>query len=185
MAMFLPASRKAKFHCRCTIHELDSLPYVSGSYFAKWRLLSGGTAKGTTNRVTVVNNQVIWNASADFDVTLIIGRDDGVLQPCEMRISIKQEINGGRSTEKIGAIQLDLAEVADQVNVSKRMLLQETRLNSVLKITVSMELVKGDASSYTVPAPKSRTGLESPIDVVRGDTIERRTAAGQVAEVEP
>ncbi|KAI8923304.1 N-terminal C2 in EEIG1 and EHBP1 proteins-domain-containing protein [Entophlyctis helioformis] len=192
-------SRKAKFHCRCTIHDLSNLPYVSGLYYAKWRLVAGGSSKGVSHKATVKDHQVFWNTAAEFDVVMVIGKDDSVLQPTPLRISIKQEINGARHSEKVGAIEINLAEAVGQQGLSRRMLLQETKVNSLLRISVEMTLVKGDVSSFKVyvwhlgmdavgtrrltipsnrPASSTRTGFESPLDAVRGDSLERPNVSG-------
>ncbi|KAJ8330668.1 hypothetical protein O5D80_001182 [Batrachochytrium dendrobatidis] len=174
MSLFTPANRKVKFHCRCTIHELSNLPYVSGLYFAKWKLTSGSAAKGSTQRSTVKDHQVVWNNEFEFEVTLIIGKEDMMLQSSDLRISVKQEIVGTRNTEKVGIVLLNLAEAAGQKTLSRKILLQETKLNSILRVTLHMELIKGDSSTFHTPTVKSRTGLESPLDAVRGETLERR-----------
>ncbi|KAL2917499.1 hypothetical protein HK105_202780 [Polyrhizophydium stewartii] len=173
-SLFVPAARKPRFHVRCTLHELSNLPYVSGTAHARWRLLARLPERGQTPRVTVKDHQVVWNTDIDFEVTSIIGKDDGVLQPTELRISIKQETNGARAIEKLGVVIVDLAEFASQGRVTKRVLLQETKLNSVLKITIEMELIKGDAATFKVPQPKMRSGFESPLDVVHVDNADRK-----------
>ncbi|KAJ1343683.1 hypothetical protein BSLG_000482 [Batrachochytrium salamandrivorans] len=123
-------------------------------------------------RSTVKDHQVVWNNEFEFDVTLIAGKDDFILQPLDLRIS---ESNGTRNTEKVGVVLVDLADVAAQKCISRRVLLQETKLNSILKISIDMQLIRGDPSSFHLPIVKSRIGLDSTLEAVRGETLERRS----------
>ncbi|KAJ3072455.1 hypothetical protein HK102_006229, partial [Quaeritorhiza haematococci] len=87
-----------------------------------------------------------------MDATIVIGKD-GVLLPCEVLIHFKQEVNGGRA-EDVGMVSVNLAEFASSRSTTKRYLLQESRLNSVVRVTMNMKLVKGDPVSYKVPTGK-------------------------------
>ena len=90
-----------------------------------------------------------WNTEFIFEINVSIGRD-GVLNPCELQISVKQEVNEGRSTEKVGSVQLNLSEFAGERMVTKKILLRDSNVNSVLKMTIDMKLLKGDPS-FLVP----------------------------------
>ena len=86
--------RKIKFQCNFSIQELLNVPYVSGLYFAKWKL-SNSSSKGSTSRsnllsrATVKDHKIVWDAEFSFECTLIVSKD-GYLQPYEMEISLKQ-----------------------------------------------------------------------------------------------
>lgn len=72
-----------------------------------------------------------------------------VLDPCIVRISIRKEIKGGRSSQKLGFIDLNLAEFAGSGVTSRRCLLEgydakHRQDNSMLCVTVKMHMLRGD-----------------------------------------
>lgn len=72
-----------------------------------------------------------------------------VLDACHCRISIRKEAQGGRSCEKLGFVDLNLASFAGQGATSQRFLLEGYRQNhrldnSILRVTVNMTLLVGD-----------------------------------------
>ncbi|KAI9352512.1 EEIG1/EHBP1 N-terminal domain-containing protein, partial [Zopfochytrium polystomum] len=145
-----PTPQKLVFQVECVILDLINIPYVSGFYFAKWRLRSSG-AKGLTQRATVSDHVVTWNSSAVFEAGMYVGKDN-VLQQCELQI---QEVNGGKSSEDVGSAVINLAECAGSRTTSRRLLLQDSRVNSVLRVTVNMKLLKGDPIYGVLVRPKS------------------------------
>lgn len=73
----------------------------------------------------------------------------GILDPCILRISIRKEIKGGRSYQKLGFIDLNLAEFAGAGLKSRRCLLEgyDTRHrqhNSMVRVTIKMHMNSGD-----------------------------------------
>ncbi|KAJ3195977.1 hypothetical protein HK101_010483 [Irineochytrium annulatum] len=79
---------------------------------------------------------------------MAIGKDQ-MLLPCDLLLYIKQEVNGGRSSEDVGMVAINLAEFADTKSTMRRLLLQDSRVNSVLRIRIDMSLTKGDGT-FTV-----------------------------------
>lgn len=73
----------------------------------------------------------------------------GILDPCTVRISVRKEIKGGRSYQKLGFIDLNLAEFAGSGLTSRRCLLEgyDTRHrqdNSMLRVSIKMHMLSGD-----------------------------------------
>ncbi|KND04707.1 uncharacterized protein SPPG_00416 [Spizellomyces punctatus DAOM BR117] len=153
-SFFVPKSRKVKFEATCHVHDLTNLPYVSGLYFVKWKLKNGGSYEGLTHKVVVKEHVASWDCTFRLEPTMIIGKD-GVLLPCELILYIRQSVNAGKSTEDIGMVSINLAEYAASRSTSRRYLLQESRVNSIIKVTIEMKLVKGDPV-YKVPEVSKR-----------------------------
>ncbi|KAJ3305261.1 hypothetical protein HDV03_001859 [Kappamyces sp. JEL0829] len=153
----VPDKRKVKFICHLIIHEITALPYIAGQYFAKWKL-SKTTQKGNTERATISENRVVWNAGFSIECTMVIGKD-GFLQPFELTITVKQEINGGMSSEKLGYVTICLANLAGSGSSTTRYLLQEAKSNSLLKVSIDMTLVKGNTTTFKIPPPSPKTLL--------------------------
>ncbi|KAJ3216696.1 hypothetical protein HDU67_009128 [Dinochytrium kinnereticum] len=159
--------KKVVFQADCHLLDLVNLPYVSGFYFAKWKL-KGTNARGVTQRATVKDHTVVWNASFAVEATIFLGKD-GVLLPCELLLYIKQEVNGGRSSEDLGMISINLAEYADSRSSLRKHLLQDARVNSVVRVKIEMKLLKGDPI-YAVPNLEKRDmSIEQIRDFITGD----------------
>ncbi|KAJ3168227.1 hypothetical protein HDU88_001666 [Geranomyces variabilis] len=173
--LFVPKSRKVRFEASVLLHDMSNLPYVSGLYFVKWKLKNGGTAEGATAKTVVKDHTVTWEQPFPLSLQMVIGKD-GVLLPCELVLSVKQTVNAGKSTEDVGMVTLNLAEYAPtggtsgggggaaangapgatrSTSTSRRYLLQESRVNSIMRVTVAMKLVKGDAT-FKVPEITAR-----------------------------
>jgi hypothetical protein len=97
------------------------------------------------SRATVKDHTVTWNTEFVFETNISLGRDN-ILNPCELTISIKQETNEGKTSEKIGSVVLNLSEFAGERMVTKKLLLRDSNVNSILRISLDMKLLKGDPS---------------------------------------
>lgn len=94
------------------------------------------------SRAVVKEHTVTWDIQFQLEPTIIIGKD-GVLLPCELLLYIKQTVNAGKSSEDVGMVSINLAEFAASRSTSRRYLLQESRVNSTLRVTIDMKLLKG------------------------------------------
>ncbi|KAL1132000.1 hypothetical protein AAG570_011610 [Ranatra chinensis] len=102
----------------------------------------------------------------------------GILDPCMLRISVRKESKGGRSYQKLGFKELNLAEFAGSGMTQRKFLLEgyHTRHrqdNSMLSVTIRMNMLSGDIL-FKVPSPsmkhKTVTADSGPIE----ETVERR-----------
>uniref|UniRef100_A0A182K8U4 C2 NT-type domain-containing protein n=1 Tax=Anopheles christyi TaxID=43041 RepID=A0A182K8U4_9DIPT len=89
----------------------------------------------------------------------------GVLDPCTVRISVRKEIKGGRSYQKLGFTDLNLAEFAGSGLTSRKCLLEgydarHRQDNSMLNVSLRMHMIQGDILfKVPSPSPKSKTAL--------------------------
>ncbi|KAJ3273501.1 hypothetical protein HDV01_004421 [Terramyces sp. JEL0728] len=142
MEMFVSKNRRVQYECKLTIHELINLPYVSGQYFVKWKL-SNSTTKGSTTRATVKDNKVVWEAEFTFHVNLYVEKNR-TLSPCDLICTVKQEIYGGSSTDRLGNVNISLANVVGTTDpIMERYLLNDAKSNSLLLITTQMKQISG------------------------------------------
>ncbi|KAL0896196.1 hypothetical protein ABMA27_012139 [Loxostege sticticalis] len=96
----------------------------------------------------------------------------GVLEPALMRVSVRKECKGGRSYQKLGFCDVNLAELAGAGETTRRCLLEGYDLrrrqdNSVLRLRIKMNMISGDPL-FKVPErkqeavePKQDSGSES------------------------
>ena len=73
-----------------------------------------------------------------------------MLQECEIHFEVLQEFSSGRRGDRIllGNIRLNLAEYVDRSDspegITRRYLMQDSKINSTLKIGIMMHQVEGD-----------------------------------------
>lgn len=101
------------------------------------------------NREEVRNHTVRWGQTFSFQCKMSASASTGVLDQFMLRISIRKEIKGGRSYQKLGYTDLNLAEFAGAGLTSKKTILEgyDTRHrqdNSMLLLTIKMHMLSGD-----------------------------------------
>ncbi|KAL1922547.1 uncharacterized protein VTP21DRAFT_10086 [Calcarisporiella thermophila] len=160
---FISKRKKPVFELTLVVHELANVPLVSGHYSVRWRLKgSAAQSQGETQRAPLRNHCVRWGQKFQTSVQLIVGKDN-ILQPCELRLYIKQESINGREATNVGVVILNLSEYVNGGGEMRRYLLQESKFNSTLKLGISLRQIEGDAS-YVVPSLKRSqifTGIHS------------------------
>ncbi|PNS16249.1 hypothetical protein CAC42_6356 [Sphaceloma murrayae] len=157
----VPKNRRPKFDLQFHIHDLNNVPLVSGTSLIKWHLASSTAAehRGKTSKYTIKDHKVIYAYEKTIQVRLVIGKD-GVLQESNIHFEVLQEYQSSGRSERItlGSIKLNLAEYvdtgqhdqADGGSITRRYLMQESKINSTLKIEMSMKHLEGDRT-YTAP----------------------------------
>lgn len=100
-------------------------------------------------REEVKNHTVKWDQKFEIVCKMSANASTGILDPCTVRISVRKEIKGGRSYQKLGFIDLNLAEFAGAGLTSRRCLLEgyDTRHrqdNSMLRVAIKMHMLSGD-----------------------------------------
>ncbi|XP_053693399.1 uncharacterized protein LOC128741538 [Sabethes cyaneus] len=160
---FMMKKKKYKFTVELHLEELVEVPFVNAVLFAKIRLLDGGSFQEHSNREEVRNHTVKWGQKFEFPCKMTSNASTGVLDPCTVRISVRKEIKGGRSYQKLGFIDLNLAEFAGSGLTSRKCLLEgyDTRHrqdNSMLNVSIRMHMIQGDILfKVPSPSPKSKT----------------------------
>lgn len=97
----------------------------------------------------VKNHTVKWNQKFEIVCKMSASASTGILDPCTLRISVRKESKGGRSYQKLGFIDLNLAEFAGSGLLSRRCLLEgydarHRQDNSMLCVTIKMHMLSGD-----------------------------------------
>lgn len=127
------------------IIDLNNVPLVSGTSYVKWHLPSSTSAehRGRTSKAVIREHKVSWDYEKILPVRLIVDRNS-MLQETEIHFEIMQEYSSGARGERIilGNIKLNLAEYVDasedvEDGICRRYLMQESRINSTLKVSLS------------------------------------------------
>ncbi|XP_061383124.1 uncharacterized protein LOC116776377 isoform X3 [Danaus plexippus] len=117
----------------------------------------------------VRNHAVRWNAQFSFVCKMCANANTGVLEPARLRVSVRKECKGGRSYQKLGFCDVNLAELAGAGETVRRCLLEgydpnRRQDNSVLRIRIKMNMISGDPL-FKVPERKQeaaeKTGADS------------------------
>ncbi|KAI0218392.1 C2 NT-type domain-containing protein [Lamellibrachia satsuma] len=151
--------KRFKFQVLFEVAELSSVPFVNGVLYAKVRLLDGGSFTEFTSREEVCHHQVRWQQKYQFTCKMTASITSGVLDPCICRVSIRKEVKGGKSSQKLGFADVNLSQYAGAGSSSRRYLLKgydsrSRQDNSMLKVNISMTLLSGDPC---FKAPKSKS----------------------------
>jgi hypothetical protein len=138
---------------RQQIHDLNNVPLVSGYAYVKWHIEGSTRAdcRARTNREPIKDHKVVWRYTHDVPtVRLNIGRGN-MLQDQWIVLEVHQEYSGGRERILLGIVRLNLAEYAKRDGEPRRYLMQDSKINSTLKIGIEMNQVGGD-TNYETPA---------------------------------
>ncbi|XP_066588903.1 uncharacterized protein [Prorops nasuta] len=155
---FIMKKKKYEFSVEVDLEELTAVPFVNAVLFAKLRLLDvGDSLSFAFSREEVQNHTVRWNAKFEFECKMSANASTGVLNPCILRISVRKELKGGRSTQKLGFTDLNLAEFAGAGLCRRRCLLEgygasHRQDNSMLCVAIKMNMLSGDIL-FKVPSP--------------------------------
>lgn len=95
------------------------------------------------------DHKVHWGQKFTFPCKMTATASTGIMERCVLRISIRKESKGGRSFNKLGFVDLNLAEFAGAGVIHKKALLEgydarHRQDNSMLHFTLTMLLLSGD-----------------------------------------
>ncbi|XP_017880960.1 protein FAM102B isoform X1 [Ceratina calcarata] len=180
---FMMKKKKYKFSVEVGLEELTAVPFVNAVLFAKLRLLDGGSFIDNSTREEVQEHTVRWNAKFEFLCKMSANASTGILDPCILRISVRKELKGGRSFQKLGFTDLNLAEFAGAGLCRTRCLLEgydarHRQDNSMLRVAIKMNMLSGDIL-FKVPSPSlKQTQLAVPgVPGVPGVTADEVTVS--------
>ncbi|KAJ1920677.1 hypothetical protein IWQ60_006938 [Tieghemiomyces parasiticus] len=105
-------------------------------------------------KTPIVEHRVTWEEVLSKKVEMVIGKD-GVLSPCELQLWVRQEMNQEKP-RNLGVLNINLAEYVREGLTTHRYLLQESKSNSTIKITLRMKQTDGDDKYKTPPLTKQQ-----------------------------
>ena len=153
--------------------DLTNIPLIAGTAYIKWHLSSSSAAehRGRTDKAEIRDHKATWEYTKELAVRLTIEKNQ-MLQECDIHFEIIQEYHssarGGRVV--LGNIKLNLAEYtqfpemsaaerdpqddSEDGSITRRYLLQDSKINSTLKIGIRMKQTEGD-TNFIAPPLKS------------------------------
>ncbi|XP_050663626.1 protein FAM102B isoform X2 [Leptidea sinapis] len=166
---YMMKKKRYKFGVQVCLEEITEVPFVSAVLFAKVRLVDGGNFQEHSSREEVRNHSVRWNAEFNFVCKMCANANTGVLERALLRVSVRKEVKGGRSYQKLGFCDVNLAELAGAGETTRRYLLEGYDLrrqrqdNSVLRIRIKMNMISGDPL-FKVPERKQEAAEGGVVD---------------------
>ncbi|KAL3478714.1 mitochondrial inner-membrane-bound regulator-domain-containing protein [Aspergillus californicus] len=178
MQAFVPKNRRPRFELILRIIDLNNIPLVSGTAYIKWRLPSSNSNEhhGSTDKTLILDHKASWNYERTLQLRLTIDRDQG-LHECEIQFDVIQEFSAGGHNEKnlLGRVKLNLCEYVDKSDddegIIRRYLMQDSKINSTLKIGISVQQMEGDRN-FTTPPLKSAMAFGGITGVVASEQAE-------------
>lgn len=130
---------------------------MNGTAFVKWRLPSSSAVEhhGHTDKAVILDHRAHWNYEKTLQVRLTIDRTQ-TLQECEIHFEITQDFESGAHGDRnvLGRIRLNLSEYVgksdeDEEGIIRRYLMQDSKVNSTLRVGINMKQVEGDKEFNT------------------------------------
>jgi len=174
-----------KFELHLKIIDLNNVPLVSGNSFVKWHLPHSTAAdhRGRTEKCPIKDHKVCYDYEAKLAVKLVVDKN-GMLQESYIEFEVVQEYSGGGKGERItlGTVKLNLAEYVEQSEmnrvegeepgVTRRYLMQNSKINSTLKVSLFMRQIEGDRNFVAPPLRTAQvfSGIAGIVSGEQGDT---------------
>ncbi|KAF4629034.1 hypothetical protein G7Y89_g9114 [Cudoniella acicularis] len=152
-----------KFDLTLKIIDLNNVPLVAGTSHVKWHLPSSTSAehRGRTNKSPIREHKVTWDYVKDLPVRLTIDKNNNLTE-CLVHFEVVQDFhNIGTKGERVtlGSLSLNLAEYVEECEmgadgeegVVRRYLMQESKINSTIKVGICMRQVDGERNFVAPP----------------------------------
>jgi hypothetical protein len=151
----------------------------------KWHLPHSTAAehRGRSEKRPIKDHKVVYDYDIKLPVRLTVDKN-GMLQESCVELEVVQEYSGGGRGERItlGNVKLNLAEYVEQSEfagaqgeepgVTRRYLMQDSKINSTLKISVYMRQIEGDKNFIAPPLKTAQvfSGIAGIVSGEKGDS---------------
>ncbi|PVH97550.1 hypothetical protein DM02DRAFT_616428 [Periconia macrospinosa] len=185
LTITVPKTRRPKFELHLRILDLNNVPLVSGSSFIKWHLPHSTAAehRGRTESRAIRDHKVFYDYDVKLPVRMIVDKN-GMLQESPIELEVIQEYSGGGRGERIslGNVKINLAEYVeqselngasvDEPGITRRYLMQDSKINSTLKLSIYLRQIEGDKNFIAPPLKTAQvfSGIAGIVSGEQGDT---------------
>ncbi|KAF7439807.1 hypothetical protein PC9H_000143 [Pleurotus ostreatus] len=120
------------------------------------------SSRGMTTFGQLKEHKVVWDHTVDVVVKMDVERDTLELLPNELKLEVMQRVipndPSAPQNPRLGVLYLNLAQYASPStpSVTRRYLLQKSKTNATLKLTVQLEFVGGERNFVAPPLPKGQ-----------------------------
>ncbi|PBP27695.1 respiratory complex assembly protein Rmp1 [Diplocarpon rosae] len=182
--LLVSKARRPKFDLVLKIIDLNNVPLVNGTCYVKWHLPASTAAehRGKTSPAPINEHKVSWDYTKTIPIRLTIDKNNN-LHECSIDFEVVQNYNiTGTRGEKItlGSVTLNLSEYVEESDmgpdgeegVVRRYLMQESKINSTLKIGILMRQIDGERN-YVAPPLKSAPVFGGIAGIMAGEQAEQ------------
>lgn len=144
-----------------------------GNVAVKWHLPSSSSAehRGRTDKAKITEHRATWEYVKRMQVKLTIDKNQS-LQPCDICFEILQEYHDGGKGGRVhlGNVKINLAEYTNPPDtgveealedsegmITRRYLMQDSKVNATLKVGISMKQIDGDTNYISPPLKSAMT----------------------------
>lgn len=193
-----------KFDLTLRILDLTNIPLVAGTAYVKWHLPSSSAAehRGRTDKAYIHDHKATWEYLKHLPVRLTIERNSQ-LQECEIQFEVLQEYSEGTRGGRVllGYVKLNLAEYTqlpelgpterdpqdenEDGSITRRYLLQESKINCTLKVDITMKQTEGDTNFIAPPLKSAMVigGIAGILSTEPGDGEDMPTVTSKTREL--
>lgn len=141
------------------------------------------------------DHKVLYDYDISIPVRLTVDKN-GMLQESLVEFEVIQEYGGGSGRDRImlGHVKLNLAEYVEasempasqgeDPGVTRRYLMQDSKINSTLKLGIYMKQIEGD-KNYVAPALKTAQVFSGIAGIMAGEQAEMEESGGNVSHCIP
>ncbi|RWS30420.1 translation initiation factor eIF2A-like protein, partial [Leptotrombidium deliense] len=183
--MFMVKKKRYQFSVDLCVEKLDSVALTNGVLFSKIRLLDERFVNLTSRREEIRQHCVKWDEKFRFNCKMSANSSNGVLDSKLLRISIRKEAKGGRSFQKLGFADIDLAEFAGSGLIKRRFILEgydtkHRQDNSTVNLSVEMTLLSGDPLFKRPSQSRSSSSFYTTLGPESGNTNENTSSGNDL-----
>ena len=139
---------KLQFSFNIIMNELTHIPLLHGVMFLHWK---AGSREGFSSHLPVKNHQIQYLMSTYIELDIAVDRATNVLEDVMFKISVNQETEGGQNYVRFGQVSINLSEYAGTREVTKKFLLEHSRTNAALSVSIFSILKGGGAPFFKTP----------------------------------
>lgn len=170
-----------KFDLHLKIVDLNNIPYISGTSFVKWHLPHSASAEhhGQTDKYQIREHRVQYHYESVIPIKMVVDKN-GMLSESMIHLEVLHEIKTQGKPERLtlGNLKLNLAEYVDAEEaegnadgVCRRYLMQDSKINSTIKICILMRQTEGDRN-YSAPPLRVAPVFSGIAGIVSGDQVD-------------
>jgi hypothetical protein len=141
---------RSKFHVLLEIQELYNIPQSTGKILVKWHVKDSAKpdARGKTETVAISNHKAEFKYKGETHVRIGVDKN-GMLKETLLVFDVQWDQDSNTKLT-VGRAEINLSEFVNRDPEPVSFLLKDSKINSALKISVSLKYIKGHAE-YRIP----------------------------------
>lgn len=130
--------------------------------FLHWRV---GRVEGFSPHFPVKEHRIQYSMSFHLEQLIGLDRVTNILEDVILKVYVNQETKGGQEWSRFGTVTINLSEFAGSRETTRKFLLENSKTNTALSVTIYSNLKSGGAPFFKVPeSAKKFISLEAEED---------------------